>query len=180
MSRIGKLPIAIPKGVEVKTTPTEVTVKGPKGTLSVPTHGRVDVKIEDGSVHVARFSDARQDRAYHGLYQRLIRNSVIGVSEGFKKELEIQGVGYRAQAKGKSLSLSLGYSHPIEVTPPAGITLSAPQPTEVVVEGADKQQVGQIAAIIRGYRPPEPYKGKGVRYKGEYVRRKAGKSGGKK
>ncbi|MDK2973229.1 MAG: large subunit ribosomal protein [Candidatus Sumerlaeota bacterium] len=179
MSRIGKLPIAVPKGVDIKVDKAVVNVKGPKGTLSVDTLGRVDVKVEDGNILVARYSDDRQSRAFHGLYQRLISNCVKGVSEGFKKELEIQGVGYRAAVQGKKLVLSLGYSHPIEVDPPAGVTFSSPKQTEIVIEGADKQVVGQVAANIRGYRPPEPYKGKGVRYKGEYVRRKVGKSGGK-
>lgn len=176
MSRIGKLPIPVPKGVEVKISPTSVSVKGPKGTLSVETHGRVEVAQENGNIIVRRFDDASQSKAFHGLYQRLIANCVTGVSEGFKKELEIQGVGYKAAVQGKKLVLNLGHSHPIEVDPPAGVTLSAPKPTEVVIEGADKQVVGQIAANIRSYRPPEPYKGKGVRYKGEYVRRKVGKT----
>lgn len=180
MSRIGKLPIQIPKGVEVKPSPTEVSVKGPKGTLNVPTHGRVDVKVEEGKVKVARYGDHRQAKAFHGLYQRLIRNCIVGVSEGYKKELEIQGVGYKAASQGKKLVLNLGHSHPIEFVPPTGITVSAPKPTEVIVEGADKQAVGQVAAVIRSFRPPEPYQGKGVRYKGEHVRRKAGKAGGKK
>jgi len=180
VSRIGKQPITIPKGVEVKTTPTDVSTKGPKGTLGVEHHGRVDVTVEDGQILVKRFDDSAQSRSYHGLYQRLISNCVTGVSSGFKKELEVQGVGYRAQTQGKKVVLSLGYSHPIEFEPPQGVTVSAPQPTEIVVEGADKQAVGQVAAKIRAFRPPEPYKGKGVRYKGEYVRRKEGKSSGKK
>jgi len=175
VSRIGRLPIAIPKGVEVKPSPAEVSVKGPKGTLTVPTHGRVDVKIEDGQVKVARYGDHRQAKAYHGLYQRLIRNSILGVSQGYKKELEIQGVGYKAASQGKKLVLNLGHSHPIEFTPPAGITVSAPKPTEVIIEGADKQAVGQVAANIRSLRPPEPYGGKGVRYLGERVVIKEGK-----
>ncbi len=180
MSRIGKLPIAIPSGVQVNVTPTQVSVKGPKGTLKVETRGHVDVKIEDGKIVVLRWNDQRQSRAYHGLYQRLIQNSVTGVTTGYKKELEIQGVGYKAAVQGKKLVLNLGHSHPIEVDPPSGITLSAPKPTEVIIEGIDKQLVGQVAANIRGHRPPEPYKGKGVRYKGEYVRRKVGKTSGKK
>lgn len=179
MSRIGKLPIPVPTGVAVTITPTQVSVKGPKGTLSVETHGRVEVKQEDGEIVVRRYDDARQSRAYHGLYQRLISNCVAGVTDGFKRELEIQGVGYRASMQGKNLVLTLGFSHPIELEPPQGITFSTPTQTEVVVEGIDKQVVGEYAARIRGYRPPEPYKGKGVRYKGEYVRRKEGKSSGK-
>lgn len=176
MSRIGKLPIPVPKGVTVTIKPTEVSVKGPKGELSVTHHARVEVTQEGEQVLVRRFDDARQSRMYHGLYQRLIRNCVIGVTDGFKKELEIQGVGYRAALQGKSLNLSLGYSHPVVIEPPKGVTFQVPQPTQVVVEGSDKQVVGQIAAEIRELRPVEPYKGKGVRYVGERVIRKAGKS----
>ena len=179
MSRIGKNPIPLPKGVAVTITPTSVKVKGPKGELGVDTRGHVEVAQEDGAVVVRRFDDARQSRAYHGLYQRLITNCVLGVTQGFKKELEIRGVGYRAQMKGKTLVLSLGYSHPVEMEPPKGVSFAAPTQTEVIVEGADKQLVGEWAARIRGLRPPEPYKGKGVRYKDEHVRRKAGKSTGK-
>jgi large subunit ribosomal protein L6 len=179
VSRIGKIPVPVPAGVEVKIDGSRVSIKGPKGTLAVDTVGRVKVALEGGKVHVSRFDDTRPSRAFHGLYQRLIANSIAGVTKGFRKELEIQGVGYRAQMQGSKLVLSLGYSHPIEFQPPAGITISAPKQTEIVVEGADKQAVGQVAANIRGYRPPEPYKGKGVRYKGEFVRRKAGKTSGK-
>lgn len=181
MSRIGKVPISVPSGVTVNVTPTKVAIKGPKGELAVETHGRVDVKLEDNEVLVKRFSDERQARAYHGLYQRLIQNCVIGVTEGFSKELEIQGVGYRAAVQGKKLVLNVGYSHPVEFEPPSkDVKFSTPQPTTVIIEGIDKQVVGQLAAKIRGYRPPEPYKGKGIRYKGEYVRRKVGKASGKK
>lgn len=180
MSRIGKLPIPLPKGVDVKIEGPQVTVKGPKGTLAVDTRGRVEVKVENGRILVARHDDARQSRAYHGLYQRLIANSVTGVTKGYRKELEIQGVGYRAAVQGRKLTLALGYSHPIEFDPPAGITISSAKQTEIVIEGADKQQVGQVAANIRSLRPPEPYKGKGIRYKGEYVRRKVGKTGAAK
>lgn len=176
MSRIGKLPIPVPDKVTVTLGKTEVTVKGPKGELKVDHHGRVDVQQEDGKLLVRRFDDSRQSRAYHGLYQRLITNCVKGVSEGFRKELEIQGVGYRAALQGRDLNLSLGYSHPLVVAPPQGITFSTPKPTSVVVEGIDKQVVGQIAAEIRKLRPVEPYKGKGMRYLGERVIRKAGKS----
>jgi large subunit ribosomal protein L6 len=179
VSRIGKLAIALPKGVDVKVEGPRVNVKGPKGTLSVDTVGRVNVKVEDGKVTVARFDDERQSRAYHGLYQRLIANSVAGVTKGYRKELEIQGVGYRAAVQGKKLTLALGYSHPIEFDPPAGITITSAKQTEIVIEGADKQQVGQVAADIRNFRPPEPYKGKGIRYKGEFVRRKVGKKAAK-
>lgn len=179
MSRIGKVPIALPKNVTVTLNGSVVSVKGPKGSMSVDTRGHVAVELSDGKVQVNRHDDERSSRAFHGLYQRLIRNAVVGVTEGFKKELEIQGVGYRAQMQGKALGLSLGYSHPIEFNPPAGITLSAPKLTEVIVEGIDKQAVGQVAAEIRKLRPPEPYKGKGIRYKGEHVRRKVGKASGK-
>ena len=180
MSRIGNNPISLPSGVNVNTSGTEITVKGPKGELGLDFQGRVEVKVEDNEIHVRRFDDSKKSRAFHGTYQRLITNLVLGVSEGFKKELEVQGVGYRVQMKGKTLVMNLGYSHPVEVNPPAGITLSTPTPTTVAVEGYDKQQVGQLAAELRAKRPPEPYKGKGVRYLGEYVPRKAGKASGKK
>lgn len=176
MSRIGKLPINVPAKVSVTITPTSVTVKGPKGELKVEHLGRVAVEQEGDVLNVKRFDDSRQSRAFHGLYQRLIRNNVVGVTEGFRKELEIQGVGYRAALQGKDLNLSLGFSHPMVIAPPAGITFSTPKPTTVIVEGIDKQAVGQIAAEIRSKRPVEPYKGKGVRYVGEHVIRKAGKS----
>ncbi len=176
MSRIGKLPIAVPSGVTVTINGTEVKVKGPKGELSVDHEGRVEVTQEDGQLTVKRPDDARQSRMFHGLYQRLIRNCVIGVTEGFKKELEIQGVGFRAELKGKALKLSLGFSHPLEIQPPEGITFVVPDQTHVTVEGIDKQKVGQVAANVRRWRPVEPYKGKGVRYVGERVIRKAGKS----
>lgn len=172
------MPIPIAQGVDVTITPDMVVaVKGAKGRLEVDTHKRVSVQLADGAVTVRRPDDSRQSRAYHGLYQRLISNMVKGVSEGFKKELEIQGVGYRVEKTGKGLTFHLGYSHPIHLEAPQGIELDAPQQTEVVVSGCDKQQVGQIAANIRALRKPEPYLGKGVRYKGEYVRRKVGKTG---
>ena len=176
MSRIGKLPIEVPSSVTITISPDEVVVKGPKGQLSVQYHGRVEVKQEGEQVLVGRFNDSREARTFHGLYQRLISNCVIGVTEGFKKELEIQGVGYRAAMKGKDLDLSLGYSHPTVYPAPEGITFTCPAPTQVIVEGIDKQKVGQVASEIRGMRPVEPYKGKGIRYKGERVIRKAGKS----
>jgi large subunit ribosomal protein L6 len=162
--------------VQVTIDKGHVNVKGPKGTLSVDTRNHVEVKMDSGVINVSRFNDERQSKAYHGLYQRLIANSVQGVTSGYKKELEIQGVGYRAALQGRKLVLSLGYSHPIEIDPPQGITFTSAKPTEVTIEGIDKQAVGQMAAKIRGLRPPEPYKGKGVRYKGEYVRRKVGKT----
>lgn len=180
MSRIGKIPVAIPSGVTVKQDKNEIGVKGPKGELSLVVPPRVSVSIEDGNIKVERHGDDKQAKAYHGLVQRLVRNMVIGVTEGFKKELEIQGVGYRAAMEGNKLTMQLGFSHPIVFEAPKGITIEVPKPTSVIISGYDKQVVGQIAAIIRGYRPPEPYKGKGVRYAGEIVRRKAGKSGAKK
>lgn len=176
MSRIGKLPIQVPDKVTVTITASEVVVKGPKGELRVEHGGRVAVEKEGGQILVKRFDDSRQSRAFHGLYQRLIRNCVIGVTEGFKRELEIQGVGFRAAVQGKDLNLSLGYSHPQIMTPPPGITFATPKPTTIIVEGIDKQVVGQVAAEIKKLRPVEPYKGKGVRYAGQRVIRKAGKS----
>ena len=178
MSRIGKIPIVLPKGVEATlAAPSSLTVKGPKGTLSLDYKGHVVVKHQDGSILVERKSDERQDRAYHGLYQRMIGNLVKGVAAGFQKQLELVGVGYRAQMQGKNLILSLGYSHDVHYEPEPGITISTPAPTQVVIDGADKQRVGQVAAVIRGFRPPEPYKGKGIRYAGEHIRRKVGKTG---
>lgn len=178
MSRIGKYPIKIPSNVEVTLGPgTTVTVQGPKGSLDLDYKGHVEVKQAEGVLTVSRFSDARQDRAYHGLYQRLLRNMVLGVTEGFNRELELVGVGYRAQMDGSTLVLSLGYSHPIRYNPIEGVACQAPKPNQVIVTGIDKQKVGQAAAEIRGFRPPEPYKGKGVRYAGEQIRRKVGKTG---
>ena len=179
MSRIGKVPIPVPKGVDIKIDKNEIHVKGPKGKLDYTFPPRVSVKQEDGAVHVARHGDDKQSKAYHGLVQRLVRNMVIGVTDGFKKELEIQGVGYRAAVEGSRLNLSLGFSHPVVFQAPAGITIEVPKPTSVIISGYDKQAVGQVAAVIRGFRPPEPYKGKGIRYSGEHVRRKVGKTSGK-
>lgn len=178
MSRIGKIPIPIAKGVEVQMGPDfTVAVKGPKGSLSLDYRDHVVVKHENGALHVARKSDEMQDRAFHGLYQRLLTSLVKGVTLGFQKDLELIGVGYRAAMDGKNLVLNLGYSHEIRYVPEEGITLAVPKPTQIVVSGVDKQKVGQVAAIIRGFRPPEPYKGKGIRYVGEHVRRKVGKAG---
>ena len=177
MSRIGKLPVAVPKGVTVTLKGTSVTVKGPKGELSVSHGGRVDVQQEGDKVVLRRYDDSRQSKAYHGLYQRLVTNSVAGVTQGFKKELEIQGVGYRAALQGKDLNMSLGFSHPITYKAPKGITFTVPKPTSIIIEGIDKQQVGQVAAEIRALREVEPYGGKGIRYVGEHVIRKAGKAG---
>lgn len=178
MSRIGKIPIDVPKGVDITITPAmKVTVKGPKGQLDLDTQSRVSVTFEEGQIHVARPDDTTPSRAFHGLYQRLLTNMVLGVSTGFMKELQIEGVGYRAAKDAKGLTFALGYSHPVPFPAPVGITLEAPEPTRVVVQGCDKQLVGQVAAKIRALRKPEPYKGKGIRYKGEHIRRKVGKTG---
>lgn len=179
MSRIGKVPVDVPKGVDVKLDKNEIVVKGPKGTMNLIIPTRVSVSREDGTIVVKRHGEDKQAKAYHGLIQRLIRNMVIGVTDGFSKELEIQGVGYRAALEGTKLNLQLGYSHPISFEPPPGIKIDVPKPTSVIVSGYDKQQVGEAAAKIRSFRPPEPYKGKGVRYAGEHVRRKVGKTGAK-
>ena len=177
MSRIGKCPIPIPKGVNVDLQGAVISFKGPKGKSTLDTRGHVKLKHDDGEIRIDRLGDTHQDRAYHGLYQRLISNMVTGVSEGFQKELELQGVGYRAQMDGKVLVLSVGYSHEVRYGPVDGIELNTPKQTSILIAGFDKQQVGQVAAKIRSFRPPEPYKGKGIRYKGEYVRRKVGKTG---
>ena len=178
MSRIGKMPVVLPKGVEVKQANGTLSVKGPKGSLQLSAHPDMNVVIDGGEVRVERPSDEKQHRALHGLTRSLITNMVIGVTDGFAKTLEIVGVGYRAGLKGKGLTLSLGFSHTIEYTPDDGVSLECPNQTTIVVSGIDKQKVGQAAADIRAFRPPEPYKGKGIRYKGEYVRRKAGKTAG--
>jgi large subunit ribosomal protein L6 len=175
LSRIGKQPIAIPDGVEVEVKPGTVRVKGPKGELSQEVSREMTVTLDDGTVTVTRPTDRGEHRALHGLTRSLIANMVQGVTEGYERRLEIQGVGYRAQLKGRALEMSLGFSHPITVQAPEGIEFEVPQPTEVVVRGIDKQLVGEIAARIRKNRPPEPYKGKGVRYAGEHVARKVGK-----
>jgi large subunit ribosomal protein L6 len=175
MSRIGKRPIEIPAGVEIDIGDGEVTVKGPKGELRQAVSPEMRIERSDATLTVERPSDRGEHRALHGLTRTLIANMVVGVTDGFEKRLEIQGVGYRARLQGKQLELALGYSHPVSVTPPNGIEFEVPQPTEVVVRGIDKQLVGEIAAQVRKQRPPEPYKGKGVRYAGEYVRRKVGK-----
>ena len=175
MSRIGKQPIAVPDGVTVSIEPERVSVKGPKGELSERISREMAVEQGDGTVTVTRPSDRGDHRALHGLTRTLIANMVVGVTEGFEKRLEIQGVGYRAQLKGKNLELALGYSHPVGIDAPEGIEFEVPAPTQVVVRGASKQVVGETAARIRKQRPPEPYKGKGIRYEGEYVARKVGK-----
>jgi large subunit ribosomal protein L6 len=179
MSRIGRKPVPVPNGVTVTITGNHISVKGPKGELSRKLHPDMTVALEDGHLNVTRPSDADNHRALHGLTRSLIANMVEGVTQGYKKQLEITGVGYKAEVKPFGLQLALGYSHPVEYRAPAGIKLTAPQPTAVIIEGADKEKVGQVAAEIRALRKPEPYKGKGVKYQGEQVRRKAGKAGGK-
>jgi large subunit ribosomal protein L6 len=176
VSRIGKQPIPVPAGVEVTIEGTDVTVKGPKGVLSQSFDPDMQITLEDGAVLVRRPTDGRRHRSLHGLTRTLISNMVVGVSEGFRKDMEIVGVGYRAVLKGSDLDLSLGLSHPMVVSAPEGITFEVPAPTKISVIGIDKQRVGQVAAEIRAIRPPEPYKGKGIRYAGEYVRRKVGKA----
>ncbi len=179
MSRIGKEPVTIPSGVDVTLDDSVLTVKGPKGTLTQSIHPDITVTIEEGRVVVTRPSDQREHRSLHGLVRSLISNMVTGVTEGYQRNLEIVGVGYRAAARGSNgLTIQVGYSHPVEVDPPEGITVEVPTPTTITVSGADKQLVGQVAANIRGIRQPEPYKGKGIRYAGEQVRRKSGKAAG--
>ena len=177
MSRIGKAPIELPKGVEVSVKGDVVEVKGPKGTLTQDIDPALEVTQDDGVVTITRDNDERQTRALHGLTRALIANMVTGVSEGYSKELTIIGVGYRAALKGKTLELQVGFSHPVSVEALDGVTFEVPEPTKIIVGGIDKQKVGQMAADIRAVRPPEPYKGKGIRYTDEYVRRKAGKAG---
>lgn len=176
MSRIGRSPITLPKGVELHVREGFITVKGPKGSLEVVISPRMTVTVEDGEAVVARPTDHRNDRAQHGLARSLIANAVTGVSEGFSKNLEIQGVGFRCVMKGNNLELALGFSHPVVVEPPAGITIVAPEPTKITVSGIDKQLVGQVAANIRAVRSPDSYHGKGVRYQGEFVKLKPGKA----
>jgi large subunit ribosomal protein L6 len=175
MSRIGRKPIEIPDGVEIDVKPGAVTVKGPKGELKQMVSRDMKVSVDDGALTVERPTDRGEHRALHGLTRSLIANMVEGVTDGFERRLEIQGVGYRANLKGKNLEMALGYSHPVSIEAPEGIEFEVPQPTEVVVRGIDKQLVGEIAARVRKSRPPEPYKGKGVRYQGEHVARKVGK-----
>jgi large subunit ribosomal protein L6 len=177
MSRIGRLPVQIPKGVDVTIDGSAVTVKGPKGQLSLELPEPIEITQNDGVLTVTRPSDEGNVRALHGLSRTLVANMVTGVTEGYRKTLEIVGVGYRVQARGNGVEFSLGYSHPVPVTPPDGVTLRVETPTRLVVEGIDKQQVGEVAANIRKLRKPDPYKGKGVRYAGEQIRRKVGKAG---
>ena len=176
MSRIGKEPISVPSDVQVSIEGRSVGVTGPKGSLDLDLPGEINVRQEDSTVLVERPNDDRKNKALHGLTRSLINNMVIGVSEGFKKELEIVGVGYRAAKSGDGLELQLGFSHPVKVKAPDGITFDVPEPTQIIVSGINKEVVGQVAADIRSYRKPEPYKGKGIRYAGEYVARKAGKA----
>jgi large subunit ribosomal protein L6 len=175
MSRIGRKPIEVPDGVTVSLGPGRVTVNGPKGELAQTVSDRMQVAEDGGTLTVTRPTDRGPDRALHGLTRSLIANMVAGVTEGFERQLEIQGVGYRAKLAGKALELSVGYSHPVTIQAPDGIEFEVPQPTQVIVRGIDKQLVGETAARIRRIRPPEPYKGKGIRYAGEQVRRKVGK-----
>lgn len=177
MSRVGKAPIAVPSGVEVKIDGQFVEVKGPKGTLSVTISEPISVALENGEITVTRPDDNRRSRSLHGLSRSLINNCVVGVTEGYTKKMEIFGVGYRVQAKGKDLEFSLGYSHPVLIEAPEGITFAVDGNTKLSVSGIDKQKVGQIAAIIRKLRKDDPYKGKGIRYEGEQIRRKVGKTG---
>jgi large subunit ribosomal protein L6 len=175
MSRIGKQPIELPSGVNIAVSPGRVQVNGPLGELSQQVPARMQIEQEDGNLVVKRPTERGDDRALHGLTRSLLANMVEGVTKGFEKRLEIQGVGYRAALRGTDLELNVGYSHPVVVKPPQGITFEVPEATTVLVKGIDKQQVGEIAAQVRKVRPPEPYKGKGIRYDGEYVRRKVGK-----
>ena len=179
MSRIGKKPIEIPSGVEISIDGQTVTAKGPLGTESVTVRPEIAVKVEDNHIILSKVGTTRETDALYGLSRTLVANAVHGVKEGFEKKLEIQGVGYRANMEGKNLNLALGYSHPVIVEPPAGITITVEANTKISVKGSNKQTVGDIAAFIRSKRPPEVYKGKGIRYEGEHIRRKAGKAGKK-
>ncbi len=179
MSRIGKRPVPLPKNVQATIEGRRIRVKGPKGELERVVHPAIAIKLEDGSLVFTRPSDEPEHKALHGLTRALVANMVEGVTTGFQKTLEIVGVGYKAETRPFGLQLALGFSHPVQYKAPKGIKLSAPQPTTVVIEGADKEVVGQVAAELRSLRPPEPYKGKGIKYQGEQIRRKAGKAGGK-
>ncbi|GAC1516235.1 MAG: 50S ribosomal protein L6 [Gemmatimonadaceae bacterium] len=179
MSRIGKQPIAVPSGVSVAIEGNLVKVKGPRGELARTLHSELSIALENNQVIVKRPSDESRHKALHGLSRTLVANMVEGVTKGYQKQLELVGVGYKAEVKPYGLQLALGFSHPVEYRAPKGIKLTAPQPTQILVDGADKQTVGQVAAELRSLRPPEPYKGKGIKYAGEVVRRKAGKAGGK-
>jgi len=176
MSRIGKKPLAVPAGVKIETKDERVFVEGPKGKLSRPLSDRITIEIKDNLLFVKRETDTKQDKAFHGLYRALISNMIVGVTEGYTKQLEIIGVGFKAQIQGNNLTMQLGFSHPVNFPIPEGITIEVPKATQIVVKGIDKEQVGEIASEIRMVRPPEPYKGKGVRFAGEYVKKKVGKA----
>jgi len=178
MSRIGRLPVAIPAGVEVRQDGQTLRAKGPKGELSFTVHADMKVSVANGQVRVERPSDEQRHKALHGLTRTLVQNMLEGVAKGYSKTLEIVGVGYKAENKGKHITVTVGYSHTIDYTPAPGVTLTCPNPTTIVISGPDKQAVGHTAAVIRGFRPPEPYKGKGIKYQGEQIRRKAGKTAG--
>ena len=177
MSRIGRLPIVVPAGVDVNIDGSTVTVKGPKGTLTGTYNSKMAIELNDGHITVTRPDDTKENRALHGLTRTLIANMVTGVHTGYKKELEIVGIGYRAALQGKDLVLNVGYSHQVTMTPPEGVTIEVPGPNKIVINGYDKQVVGQFASEVRGVRPPEPYKGKGIKYADEVIRRKEGKAG---
>lgn len=177
MSRIGRMPIAVPAGVDVKIDGSTVTVKGPKGTLTRTVSSNITVTLDNGVITVTRPNDLKENRSLHGLTRTLIANMVVGVNEGFKKELEINGIGYRAAKQGKDLVLNIGYSHDVIMPETDGITVEVPAPNKIIISGPDKQKVGQFAAEVRGKRPPEPYKGKGIKYIDEVIRRKEGKAG---
>jgi large subunit ribosomal protein L6 len=177
MSRIGNAPIDLPEGVDAKVDGSQVAVTGPKGDLDLTMDSRISASVDDGVLTVARSDEERTTRALHGLTRALLNNMVIGVTQGYRKELQAVGVGYRAALQGQRLELQVGFSHPVHVEAPDGISFEVPEPTKIIVTGIDKQLVGQVAANVRAVRPPEPYKGKGIRYSDEYVRRKAGKAG---
>ena len=180
MSRIGRMPIEVPQGVEVKLgAGNEITVKGPKATLSRVLHPEMQVAVENGVITVTRPSENKTHKSLHGLTRTLINNMIVGVTEGYTKTLEINGVGYRAQKQGNKLVMNLGYSHPVEMEEPEGVKVDVPNPNQIIITGSDKQAVGQFAAVVREKRPPEPYKGKGIKYSDEVIRRKEGKTGKK-
>lgn len=177
MSRIGRQPIAVPAGVDVKIDGSTVTVKGPKGTLTRTVHNNMKIEMADGAIVVTRPDDSNLNKSLHGLTRTLLHNMVVGVTDGFKKELEVNGVGYRVAKQGKDLVMNIGFSHQVTMPEPEGITIDVPAPNKIIISGADKQQVGQFAAEVREKRPPEPYKGKGIKYADEHIRRKEGKAG---